>query len=92
MFSYLSRVLPSLPLAPLPRCCLPQCVPDRESPRFINEKCKSFFRFFFGFPVGVFFVSFIFWFFVRVAHIRDRGNVAGGVGEGDQGSHGRRAS
>lgn len=90
MFSYLSRVLrvtPSLPLAHS-SLCLPQCVPDRESPRFINEKCKSFFVYFFflDFQLALFCV----WFFVRVAHIRDRGNVAGEVG--GQGSHGRRAS
>lgn len=43
-------------------------------------KNAKVFSFFFGFPVEVFFVSFIFWFFVRVAHIRDRGNEAAGVG------------
>lgn len=56
------------------------------------KNAKVFFSFFFGFPVEVFFVSFIFWFFVRVAHIRDRGNEAAGVVEGAQGSHGCRAS
>lgn len=67
MFSYLSLVLRAtycpLYCVPPPSASHNVCVPDRESPRFINEKCKSFFLyfFFFGFPVPLgFFCGFYF--------------------------------